>query len=244
MKILAVNLVLIVVLTDTTIKEDAMNTNKVLEFFDAHTIQGHVHIIGCGAVGSHTAERLTRLGVTNLHLWDFDKVEPHNITNQMYVEDDIGTPKVIALADHLLDINPAAKPMIHGDGIKPPFLLSGYVFLCLDNIDLRRAIVKANQYNPNIKGWFDVRIGLTDAQAHCAIPQEKQVDNFLKTMEYSHEEAAATTPKSACNIELSVCYTLSGVVSFSVANFVRVIQGLSHKTLMIVDFTTMDVLSM
>lgn len=42
-------------------------------------------------------------------LWDFDTVEAHNIVNQMFRQQDVGKPKVEALKDILMDINPEIK---------------------------------------------------------------------------------------------------------------------------------------
>ena len=41
---------------------------KILEYFDADTIKDTIHIVGCGAIGSHVAEQLVRIGCTNIHL--------------------------------------------------------------------------------------------------------------------------------------------------------------------------------
>ena len=137
-----------------------MNLSKHLSFFDPLTmLKGSIHIIGCGAVGSTVAEMLTRMGVVELHLWDFDIVSAHNLANQNFRHKDIGTPKVDALTDILTDINPDLKIIKHPKGYTDE-PLSGYVFLCVDNIDLRREICKAQQYNPHVQAVFDFRIDL------------------------------------------------------------------------------------
>ena len=87
----------------------ALDTKKVLEFFDASKTRKQIHIVGCGAIGSHVAEQLTRMGCSNIHLWDFDTVSPHNITNQIYNVNDVGKPKVEALEEHLKLQNPTIK---------------------------------------------------------------------------------------------------------------------------------------
>ena len=51
-----------------------IDLNKSRDFFDPSKIKMPVHIIGCGAIGSHLAETLARLGVTDIHLWDTDTV--------------------------------------------------------------------------------------------------------------------------------------------------------------------------
>ena len=86
-----------------------MDLSKSLEFFDPlNQIKAPIHVIGIGAMGSRVAELLVRLGVTKLHIWDMDKVEPKNIANQVYLNHHIGMQKVDALEEYLKDIK-----MIH-----------------------------------------------------------------------------------------------------------------------------------
>ena len=101
-----------------------MNLTKSYEFFQPEKDKTTIHIIGCGSVGSTVAENLARCGVKNMTLWDFDKVEPHNIVNQMFNENHVGMLKVDALRDILTDINPDLKDTleIHAEGWKGKML--------------------------------------------------------------------------------------------------------------------------
>ena len=83
-----------------------MDLSKSYEFFKPEMLTSRVHVIGCGAIGSTVAENLVRFGITNITLYDFDKVEAHNIANQMFRSTDIGKLKIEALADQLCEINP------------------------------------------------------------------------------------------------------------------------------------------
>jgi len=65
-----------------------------------------VGIAGCGGLGSNVAISLARSGVGKLILVDFDLVEPSNLNRQQYFVDQIGLPKVEALAANLGRINP------------------------------------------------------------------------------------------------------------------------------------------
>ena len=67
-----------------------------------------VMIVGTGSVGSYMAEKLVRAGVGELVLIDPDLVETHNLTRSTFKAADIGRPKVEALKEHLLGINPYA----------------------------------------------------------------------------------------------------------------------------------------
>ncbi|ABA87870.1 thiamin biosynthesis thiocarboxylate synthase [Syntrophotalea carbinolica DSM 2380] len=71
--------------------------------------QATVGIAGVGGLGSPIAIALTRSGVGRLLLVDYDVVEPSNLNRQMYFVDQIGQPKVEALAATLARINPGVK---------------------------------------------------------------------------------------------------------------------------------------
>lgn len=214
-----------------------MNLSKSYEFFQPDRLSERIHIIGCGSVGSVVAENLARFGITRMTLYDFDTVEPRNLANQMFTQNDVGRLKVEALADMLHRINPE----IDNDLVLVPKgytgqKLSGYVFLCVDNIDLRREIATANKSNTFIKGMFDFRTGLTDAQHYAADWKDmKMVQGFLNSMAFTHEEAKASTPVSACNVTLSVCPTIRAIVALGVANFINFVKGGPLKKIMSID---------
>lgn len=218
-----------------------INTSKIAEFFNAQElIKDPIHVIGCGAVGSHVAMALVQMGCQNIHLWDFDYVEPKNVTNQLFRFKDIGNEKVDALADILRDKDPDVKLTLHKSGISAPYLVNGYIFLCVDNIDLRRDIVLANRYNPNCLAFFDFRMRLTDAQHYFAArDDDDQMEALLGQMSFTHEEAAEATPKSACNVELNVIYTVWNIVSLGMSNFQKFcVERQNCKTIMLADMET------
>ncbi len=214
-----------------------MDLAKSYEFFHPEDCKERIHIIGCGAVGSTVAENLARFGLTKITLYDFDKVEPHNIANQMFTQEDIGKPKVDAVAELLYKINPDIKRdlLLAPQGYKNQ-RLSGYVFLCVDNIDLRREIATACVANPFIKAFFDFRMRLTDAQHYAAAWNDpKMVKDFLNTMNFSHEEAMKETPVSACNMTLSVVPTVRTLCALGVSNFINFAKGGKLHKMILVD---------
>lgn len=218
-----------------------MNRSKILEYFDASKVTAPLHIVGCGAIGSHVAEQLARIGCTNIHLWDFDTVSSHNITNQLFNEEDIGSLKTYALADKLKAINPNifADLTVHETWWTKE-LLNGYVFLCVDNIDVRREIVKKNQYNPNCIAFFDFRMRLTDAQHYFARRANlEEMKALLNSMDFTHEEAKGATPVSACNTELSVIMTVKIIAALGVNNFTKFCLDKPIKTMILVDLNMM-----
>lgn len=214
-----------------------MDLSKSFEFFNPADLKNsRIHIIGCGAIGSTVAEQLVRYGIENITLYDFDRVEEHNIANQMFRRIDVGKLKTEALAEMLCDINPDLQKTLRLEGKYETQRLSGYVVLCVDSIDLRRKIATSNKNNRYIKGMFDYRMRLTDAQHFAADWSDPaQVDAFIETMQFSDADAAEATPVSACNIELSVVSTPRAIVSLGVANLLNLIKGLQPKSVILLD---------
>lgn len=192
-----------------------------------------VHIIGVGAIGSTLATMLVRMGVQELHIYDIDQVEMKNVCNQEYLDTQIGLEKVDAMYEILSFINPNIKLKINRKGWQPGTRLTGYVFMCVDNIDLRRAIVEDNIHNKYIRAMFDFRMRLTDAQHYAA--DFKHLDYLLKTMQFTHEEAKAETPVSACGTDLNVITTVRTICSLGLSNFINFVKEKSLKKMIIVD---------
>lgn len=211
-----------------------MNLNKHIDFFNPALVKESIHIIGCGALGSHVAELLVRLGVTNIHLWDFDTVDEHNITNQLYTHKQIGLPKTEALKNLLTEINPSVIINIHG--AYEEHVVSGYVFLLVDSIELRKKFVSNWMQSINISAVFDARMRLTDAQGYAADwtqPQDRT--DLLNTMQFTAEEAKQATPVSACGTELSVTPTVKVITSLLVSNFINLLLGKPISKIILVD---------
>lgn len=204
-----------------------MDLTKSFGFFNPNTLTGRVHIIGCGSVGSTVAENLARNGVTKMTLYDFDKVESKNIVNQMFLHRQVGMPKVDALKELLSEINPDCKEEVNvqPDGWQGR-LLSGYIFLCVDSIEVRRDFVEKHMQSKFVKAIFDFRTLLTSAQHYAADwSNEASKKYLLSTMQFSHEEAAEETPVSACGVTLGVAQTVRIICGFGVSNFINFVKG-------------------
>lgn len=85
----------------------------MIGFFDRHPRQAlgywrraTVAIAGCGGLGSNCAIALTRAGIGELIIADFDSVEVHNLNRQQFFADQIGQPKALMLKNNLGRISP------------------------------------------------------------------------------------------------------------------------------------------
>lgn len=99
--------------------ENAMDELKAL-FFSRHDPsivpllqKATVGIAGAGGLGSNAAVALARSGIGRLVLADFDTVEASNLNRQQFFVDQIGRPKVAALQENLVRINPFSVYDIH-----------------------------------------------------------------------------------------------------------------------------------
>jgi len=188
---------------------------RQLEVFDPATHKTPVHIIGAGATGSWVALMLSKLGVNNITVWDFDKVEAHNIPNQAFKLEDIGKLKVDAVNEIGEEFaNIFIKPMgVKVDGSQR---LEGIVFLLTDTMKSRKEIFeKAIRYNSKVKLLIETRMGLDGGRVYTINPiMPKEVKAYEETM-YSDEESAV----SACGASQSVVATAVQIASYAVWQF-------------------------
>lgn len=204
-----------------------MDLSKSYDYFKPETVEERIHIVGCGSVGSTLAENLARVGLTKFTLWDFDEVEPHNIVNQMFTQEHIGKPKVEALKKIILSINPEAADDIQ---VEPKGwrgkMMSGYIFLAVDNIELRKKIVERHMDSPYVKAVFDFRTLLESGQHYAADWTDSKMKKILlDTMQFTHEEAKAEEPVSACGVVLGVNTTVRLICGMGVNNFLNFVRG-------------------
>lgn len=105
-----------------------------------------VGIAGAGGLGSAVAVALARVGVGRLVIADFDVVEPSNLNRQQYFIDQIGLPKVAALAANLQRINPYVTVEPHPTLLEPtniPAIFSACTIVveAFDRADMKAMLV-------------------------------------------------------------------------------------------------------
>ncbi len=62
-----------------------------------------VCVCGAGCLGANITENLSRCGFTDITVIDRDRVEPHNLSTQPYLMDDVGERKASVLVNYLYD---------------------------------------------------------------------------------------------------------------------------------------------
>lgn len=183
-----------------------------------------IHIVGCGATGSHLAIQLIKLGANKLMLWDFDTVEQHNLTNQIWEVADIGKQKIDVLVEKILEINPyiPEKNLIKKGKWEGQFL-EGYVFCCVDSMELRKEIYEINQYNTDIKVMFDPRLGSTTGSVYTYEWNEHNIEELIKLSNFKDDEM--DVERSLCGTPINIGTTLQAVVNNLLINFVNYLNN-------------------
>jgi len=165
-----------------------------------------VSVIGVGAVGRNVALQLASMGVNNLHLIDFDKVEESNIASQGYLEGDLGKYKVDATAAHCQLINGTIKVKVENNRFKGTTRPGRIVFCCVDDIEARKRIFS------RIRNEVDLFI---DGRMHAeAFRVLAAFDSESKSYYYNHTLFPAEEADQGSCTAKSTIYCASGLACF------------------------------
>jgi len=210
----------------------SINTIRHDSVFNPRENNYPIHIIGCGATGSHVFASLVNLGLTKVHCYDFDNVEPHNLANQVYLQADIGKPKVSGCARYAHNkLGEVPEQMTFNNRrVDQQWLtrqsLTGVVFLLTDTMSSRREIFNnlvhcdgARQPTNLIpRGPFlmiETRMASTHGAVYTINPFDKQqADWWLSTL--VDDDNPDTTELSPCGTTLSVGTTASILANYAV----------------------------
>lgn len=171
-----------------------------------------VTIVGAGGIGSWTGLALTKLGVPNIKLIDFDVVESHNIPNQMYPIEAADRPKVEVLAEVCESFGGSSieysidkiteEGWENGTGT-----LRGVVVAALDSM-----VARNNLWNQAICGnihvprLIDARLGGEKIVVYTVDPLNPEDKEFYEESLYTDEEATSDscTAQSISDVGLAV----------------------------------------
>ncbi len=195
-----------------------INPTRHLEYFKpVEFANKRIDIIGVGATGSKIAMELAKLGIKNIHIWDDDVIEGHNLANQHFIESDIGELKVSALAQHIVDATGCIVTQ-HPCRVEGGEPLGAYVFNLVDSMKDRKAIWEGSiKLKPMTKVMFESRMGGNNGRIYTVNPLEmKDIEGWEGTL-YEDEEA----PVSACGASSTVGATGDLITGFIVWNFMR-----------------------
>jgi sulfur carrier protein ThiS adenylyltransferase len=173
-------------------------------------------VIGVGAIGRQVALQLAAIGVQQLQLVDFDKVDETNITTQGYRIDDIGRLKVFATGDAIAGLDPTVKVTAVDDRFRPKLEVGQAVFCCVDSIEARTAIWRSVSHRTNF--WADGRM-LGETMRILVAADESSRKHYPTTL-----FAASEAEPGRCTARSTV-YTGNVAAGLMVHQFVRWLRG-------------------
>lgn len=179
-----------------------------------------VDIIGVGAIGSKVALSLAKLGVRNLHAWDFDTIEEHNIANQAYDIGQVGDLKARALYD-IVEAATATRITAHPEAWEGQ-PLGEVVFATVDTMKARRELFEKLRLSYNTKLVVDTRMGADSAQLLAYDPRKtaerRRYENTLFDDDDAHVEV------SACGTAITVGPTGDIIVGYAAWLFINYVN--------------------
>lgn len=204
-----------------------MDLSRHISVFSPDNVKYPIHIIGVGATGSFVAMELARMGCPVLNIYDFDDVEIHNIPNQYYDTEDLGKLKAEALADKLKLINPNIVVNVHTTAVLPvaddehPGIdkMSGYVFLLVDSMKVRKELWAAAKENKNIVHCWESRLGSDQARVYSL---DMSVKDFSKYEADFYDDDNAEV--SACGTSITVLPIVLQTASLMIVQFIDLVM--------------------
>jgi molybdopterin-synthase adenylyltransferase len=196
-----------------------------------------VAVVGCGGLGGHIIEMLTRMGIGHITAIDGDVFEVTNLNRQLLsLPSNLGKPKALeakermALVNPDVDVNPIHQFLTEENAGE---LLGGHdvIIDALDNISSRRVVEKAaNDLNipmvfGAIAGWY--------AQVCAIFPGDNMLDKlYPQGMNKGAETQLGNpsfTPALAASLQVAECLKILLGKGNILRNKLLVISTLDHE---------------
>lgn len=191
-----------------------------LTVFNPDSFHDRIDVIGCGATGSRITVSLAKLGITNLHVWDFDDVAEHNIANQMFGNEQIGMKKVDAIYD-IIKNQTGMEIVKHDEKVDGTQSIGPFIFLLTDTMESRKEIwEKSIKFNMMNKLMIETRMGADNGRIYSVHTSNPSHWEAWEETLYSDEEAEV----SACGASTSVGPTAEIISGLAVWEFIKYVN--------------------
>ena len=172
--------------------------------------QKRVLVVGCGGLGGHIIDQLSRIGIGALRVVDGDVFEPSNLNRQLLSQVDLlGVSKAKAAADHIARVNPdvsleAVECFLTEDNAAQLLTGCDIVLDALDNIPSRRILAAACE-KANIPLVYGAISGWV-AQAAVSVPGDKLVETLYPEDTVVRDKSVLSfTPALCASIQAALC---------------------------------------
>ena len=172
-----------------------------------------VLVVGCGGLGGHIIDQLSRIGIGTIRAVDGDVLEASNLNRQLLSKVDLlGVSKAKAAADHIARVNPDVDvetvPAFLTEGNAAEILAGCDIVMdALDNIPSRRILAAACEKTSipyvygAISGWV--------AQAAVSMPGDRLIDKlYSQEIELGDKSVLSFTPALCASMQVALCVKL------------------------------------
>lgn len=185
-----------------------------------------INIIGCGAGGSWLSFFLLKMGFENIHVYDFDDIEEHNIPNQCFSEFHIGKPKTTAIEEvyrYFHKDDDAPRLRVHNEKINEDnaHMLSGIVISCVDTMKDRKMLYELCYKYGQADLWIEGRLSIYGAYIYTLAKNGKDWTKQYEETFYDDEEAEV----SACGVSQTALPSAVNQVSIEIMNLIAWLNG-------------------
>lgn len=185
-------------------------------------------VIGAGAIGGETVLKLARMGATRFQVWDGDRIDEWNVSNQvLYPVSWVGRPKVECLAHYikeLTEVEIQAHNQMIGKGEDQAMPVVGpktILIAAVDSMDVRKVIwEELAKDNPSVRLFIDPRMGAEVYRQYSINPVDPDWQKFYEENCYTSEKAV----EAPCT-ERSIIYTPSFASGFITSVVKKFIMG-------------------
>ncbi len=199
-----------------TADDEAEKYLRQIEIFNPLDYNYGINIIGCGGIGSALGVTLSKLGMVKFILWDNDKIENHNMPNQLFMEGYLGDYKAKQLSNSIQSYNINAKGAIMNIFVDKDTLLSyPIVMVCTDNIKSRKAI-----YESAVKSGCRL---LIDGRMNAKIFRVFTVNLLNKKDRKKYEKTFHKDAVQSCT-NRAVIFNIFGIASVMASQLVKVFK--------------------
>ena len=189
-----------------------LNRSRQLDIFRPDQAGSPVIVVGAGGIGSPTILLLAKMGVPDITVLDDDLVEEHNLPSQLYRREDLGKPKVQAIAEAAASYAGCRITARHERYVDQP--LSGVVISAVDGMDSRKAIWEQVRWNPNVELFIDGRMGGQVALVLAARPHDP--DDVARYEQYLFAQSEAAPESCTARAIVYNTFGIAAVIAATV----------------------------
>jgi len=176
------------------------------DLIPAEAYDKKIIVVGAGAIGSFTVLSLAKMGYRNIHVYDFDTIEPENISSQFYPTNRVGVLKVVALKEMIWNFTGIAVAMVP-EAVTPETKLSCDILIsAVDSMSVRKMLFEI----ANCHYLIDPRMGAEYASMNTVTMKNRaERENYAKSL---FSDAEAVQERCTAKTTIYTVFLIAGQV--------------------------------